>query len=126
MISKFRTPRGAPGEPASGPVRSLFFVAAVIATAALIAVVTTDLIDPSGRVGAAPGSALGFAADFGLFLALFATGAAVLPALFDVARAWERSTPESERRARDDDGSVFGLLGFGGVDSCDGGGGDGD
>jgi uncharacterized membrane protein YgcG len=123
-ISKFRAPRGAAPEAAAGPTRSLVFVAAVIATAAFVAVVATDLIDPSGRIDAAPGSVLGFAADFGLFLALFATGAAVLPAVFDVAQVWERSTPESERRARDeDDGSVFGLLGF---DDGDGGCGDGD
>ena len=125
MISKFRIPPDAAGGPASGPARSLLFVAMVIATAAFLAVVATDLVDPAGRLDAAPGSALGFAADFGLFLALFATGAAVLPAFFDVARVWERSTPESERNARHDDGSVFGLLGFGDGDG-DGGCGDGD
>lgn len=97
----------------------------VIVTAAFLAVVATDLIDPAGRLDAVPGSLLGFAAEFGLYLALFATGAAVLPAIFDVARVWERSTPESERSARDDDASVFGLLGFGDGDG-DGGCGDGD
>lgn len=120
VISKFCAPSDAAGGPA--PARSLLFMAMVIATAALVGVVATDLIDPAGRIDAAPGSVLGFAADFGLFLALFATGSAVLPAFFDVARVWERATPESERRARDEDGSIFGLLGFGDGD----GSGDGD
>lgn len=117
VISKFRPSRDDTPRRPSTPERSSWFLVAVILAAAAIGVVATDLIDPAGRIGVASGTLFGFAADFGLYLALFAAGFAILSTVFDVTRAWRRSTPESERGETRDgnsgDGSFFAFLGFG-------------
>ena len=100
-----------------GRSRPLLVVAVLLAAA--IAVVATGLVAPSRRFGHAAGSPLGSVFDAGFFVALFAALAAVVPAFVDLAVAWVRATPESERR-RDGggDGSLFAAAG---CDDGDGG-----
>lgn len=108
--------------PAEEARRSTLLFVATTLLAAAIGVVATVLVEPARRLGWTSGSVLGTIADAGVFVALFGSVAAVLPAVFDLTGAWVRATPESERRRGadgDGGGSVFDAIGFG---DCDGGG----
>lgn len=95
---------------------SKWFKLAVIAAAAGLAVVLTDVIDPLARIRPNGGPILAFAAVYGVFLALFGTAYALLYTGIDLLTAWERATPESERERRSDSGGWLDLGGGG--DSC--------
>lgn len=127
VIARYRRPTDPRRTPPAPAGRSIWFWLTVIAASTVIGVLITDLFDPGSRAGATPGGVPYFAATFGFFLVLFATAAALLSTIFDLMGAWERSTPESERRSGDGgaDGGFFDLLGFGdGGGDCGDGGGD--
>lgn len=118
VTTAFRSRAESRAKPLPPQGHSIWFWLAVITASAVIAVVVTDLVDPGRRAGATPGGLVDFLSAFGLFTLLLGIGVALLSTISDIMNAWERSTPESERRR---DGGI--LDGFG-SDDGDGDGGD--
>ena len=121
MVGSTTSPRGRPGpRPAPGG-RSSARVVAVAVASGLAAIGGLRLVDPAHHLGLDPASTLGFAASLGAALLLFGTAFAILAPAVDLVAAWERATPDSQRRSSPSDGGTGGTDG-----ACFFGSGDGD